>query len=204
MTDHDSFLDAIEDDPGDDARWLVFADWLEERGEPLVQSFRDLAGGEPRRIYLGTYLDALGDRPSQLLACDGVERALPGFEEHYPDDRSLRRLLEIIRHPRKGNRLRVLHSKAIRSRDIARADESRDKERYRFAFWTANLACLLIGHPRYVCEESVAMIALSRCREWYSNPSPETRRAHLSALWLEQRWLVARLLRYKLGGPSGS
>jgi uncharacterized protein (TIGR02996 family) len=53
MTDHESFLRAILDRPGDDAPRLVYADWLDERGEPggdflraEVELFR-LPGGSP-------------------------------------------------------------------------------------------------------------------------------------------------------------
>jgi type VI secretion system protein ImpC len=34
MTDNDAFLRAIRDNPGDDAPRLVYADWLEEQGDP--------------------------------------------------------------------------------------------------------------------------------------------------------------------------
>src|SRR5437868_4196470 len=34
MTTEADFLQAIRDDPDDDAARLVFADWLEERGDP--------------------------------------------------------------------------------------------------------------------------------------------------------------------------
>src|SRR5580704_17409328 len=30
-----AFLQAIEEDPGDEGNRLIFADWLEERGDPL-------------------------------------------------------------------------------------------------------------------------------------------------------------------------
>src|SRR3954454_6234130 len=33
MTDEEAFLDALAEDPDDDATRLVYADWLEERGE---------------------------------------------------------------------------------------------------------------------------------------------------------------------------
>src|SRR5690348_11557710 len=34
MSDHDAFLHAIRAEPGDDAPRLVFADWLEDNGQP--------------------------------------------------------------------------------------------------------------------------------------------------------------------------
>jgi uncharacterized protein (TIGR02996 family) len=43
------FLSALEEQPGDDTSWLVFADWLEERGDPRGQYLRftaDLVRGE--------------------------------------------------------------------------------------------------------------------------------------------------------------
>ena len=54
MTDERSFLDAIGGDPDDDASRLVYADWLEERGDPRAEFLRlevalAEAAGEPAR-----------------------------------------------------------------------------------------------------------------------------------------------------------
>jgi uncharacterized protein (TIGR02996 family) len=41
MTDEAAFLRAIQAAPADDAHWLVYADWLDERGDPRGQFLRD-------------------------------------------------------------------------------------------------------------------------------------------------------------------
>jgi uncharacterized protein (TIGR02996 family) len=40
MLDDEPFLRAIRADPGDAAPWLMYADWLEERGDPLAAAYR--------------------------------------------------------------------------------------------------------------------------------------------------------------------
>jgi uncharacterized protein (TIGR02996 family) len=74
----DAFLEAIRADPGDDAPRLVFADWLEENGEPDFAEFirveieRDrLAHDDPRREALHRRANSLrkqgafpGDTPN--------------------------------------------------------------------------------------------------------------------------------------------
>jgi uncharacterized protein (TIGR02996 family) len=37
--DDDTFIDAILEQPQDEANWLVYADWLEERGDPRSQLY---------------------------------------------------------------------------------------------------------------------------------------------------------------------
>jgi uncharacterized protein (TIGR02996 family) len=41
MTQEDAFLKAILEDPNDDTPRLVYADWLEERGESHARTIRD-------------------------------------------------------------------------------------------------------------------------------------------------------------------
>jgi uncharacterized protein (TIGR02996 family) len=53
MSDRDAFLRAIIDNPGDDAPRLVYADWLEEHGDPARGEFIRLQC-ELGRILLGT------------------------------------------------------------------------------------------------------------------------------------------------------
>lgn len=51
MTDHDSFLRTIIENPADDGPRLVYADWLEERGDPRGEFIRvqcELAGANER------------------------------------------------------------------------------------------------------------------------------------------------------------
>jgi uncharacterized protein (TIGR02996 family) len=40
MTQDEAFLQAIREDPGDEANWLIYADWLEEHGNPLAAVYR--------------------------------------------------------------------------------------------------------------------------------------------------------------------
>ena len=105
VSDLDSFLNAIDADPTDDMLWRVFADWLEERGDPASGPIRqavEQGDWDGCRDFLFLSLD----RPRRLLAdCDCVERVLPLFEAVYPEDPSPRRLLETLR--RKGPDARV-------------------------------------------------------------------------------------------------
>jgi uncharacterized protein (TIGR02996 family) len=65
--DEAAFLDRVCADPDDDAPRLIFADWLDERGDPRGEFIRvqlalaQLSVGDPRRT-------ALGDREAGLLA----------------------------------------------------------------------------------------------------------------------------------------
>jgi uncharacterized protein (TIGR02996 family) len=40
MNDDEPFLQAIRANPADDAPWLIYADWLEERGDPRATLYR--------------------------------------------------------------------------------------------------------------------------------------------------------------------
>ena len=40
MTDDEAFIRAIVDAPGDDAPRLIYADWLDERGDPSCAAER--------------------------------------------------------------------------------------------------------------------------------------------------------------------
>ena len=40
MSDDRAFLDALRADPADNARWLVYADWLDDRGDPRGEYIR--------------------------------------------------------------------------------------------------------------------------------------------------------------------
>jgi uncharacterized protein (TIGR02996 family) len=41
LTDEEAFLRAIRANPEDDAPWLIYADWLEERGDPRAALYRN-------------------------------------------------------------------------------------------------------------------------------------------------------------------
>jgi uncharacterized protein (TIGR02996 family) len=40
MSDDEAFLQAIRADPADEAPWLIYSDWLEERGDPSAALYR--------------------------------------------------------------------------------------------------------------------------------------------------------------------
>ena len=104
MSDLDSFLNTIEANLGDDALWLVFADWLEEQGDPLAPSVRaGVVSWVACRHLRGRIFRSLGRRWKRMGACDAVERVLPLFELQYPDDTAPRRLLALAREPRVGS-----------------------------------------------------------------------------------------------------
>lgn len=39
--EHDALLATLADSPGDDGAWYVYADWLEEQGDPLADLIRE-------------------------------------------------------------------------------------------------------------------------------------------------------------------
>jgi uncharacterized protein (TIGR02996 family) len=41
MLGDEPFLRALLEDPADDGPWLVYADWLEERGDPRAALYRN-------------------------------------------------------------------------------------------------------------------------------------------------------------------
>ena len=69
--DHAGFLEAIAAHPDDDAPRLVYADWLEERGDPrgafirLQCALERLAVDDPRRSLLEDEADELLDAREQ-------------------------------------------------------------------------------------------------------------------------------------------
>jgi uncharacterized protein (TIGR02996 family) len=79
MSDHEAFVEAIADDPDDDAPRLVYADWLEERGDPHGELIRvqcalaTMGKDDPRR-------EELQPRERQLVTI--VRRAWPLGDTH--------------------------------------------------------------------------------------------------------------------------
>lgn len=67
MTEHESLLEAILDDPDDKARRLVYADWLEEHG-----SFADGIRAKVIRLHVQEDRDRWGD-PDQVQLRDQIE-----------------------------------------------------------------------------------------------------------------------------------
>lgn len=105
MSDHAAFLRAIIDDPDEDAHRLVYADWLDDHGEPDRAEFirlqcrlaRFCADDDPftvgipaehltpqrRRAWLGRLYD--------LGLCDKTQLPEPGYgSTAFPDDDRLR------------------------------------------------------------------------------------------------------------------
>jgi uncharacterized protein (TIGR02996 family) len=74
MNHDDAFLQALIDNPDDDAIRLVYCDWLEEHGQPDRAAFirvqvalARLPDGDPRRLALEARERALLDRQDQWL-----------------------------------------------------------------------------------------------------------------------------------------
>src|SRR5947208_9119202 len=85
LTQDQAFLAAIVDDPDDDSLRLIYADWLEEQGDPRGEFIRvqcalaQLPPGDPRRSALAERERALGDEHGQTWRSD-----LPPVLRHQP------------------------------------------------------------------------------------------------------------------------
>lgn len=97
MTAEDAFHAALDADPSDAITRLVFADWLEERGDPRAEGYRALGvlGLHPRRLVVarwdehdtraGTVRD-MGGYYTYHLAWTWDERAAVHPPHHLPVD----------------------------------------------------------------------------------------------------------------------
>jgi uncharacterized protein (TIGR02996 family) len=84
MLDDTAFIHAIEADPQDDATRLIYADWLEERGDPRGPFIR--VQTELTRLLPGAdSRDQLAAREKELLplAVDAYRRGVPAEVAHY-------------------------------------------------------------------------------------------------------------------------
>jgi uncharacterized protein (TIGR02996 family) len=91
MTPEEAFIEAIRDAPDDDTPRLIFADWLEERGDPHGEFIRlqcalaKLRQGDPRRGALATRERALWERHKKVwlggtdLKAGGLKTFVRGF-----------------------------------------------------------------------------------------------------------------------------
>src|SRR5204863_7774890 len=89
MTADDAFLDAVLEQPDDDTPRLMYADWLEERGDPKGEFIRlqcelaRLPAGDARRSALGRRLDTL--RAAHADAWRAELPELPGVTWGQPE-----------------------------------------------------------------------------------------------------------------------
>ena len=106
MTDDDAFLQAVVAAPGDDAPRLVYADWLDERGDPRGAYLRaeiawaqgDRTAGHDHLIRVGELLDPIWvariTRPPAGVCCDKVHfrdvEPSPSLSELAEAERALR------------------------------------------------------------------------------------------------------------------
>src|SRR5262245_20631701 len=83
MDTEQSFMKAILEAPEDDGIRLVFADWLEERGDPRAEFIRVQFAEEERPDY--DTIQQLLTRDLQLVAAHGDEWAKPfvGLADHW-------------------------------------------------------------------------------------------------------------------------
>ena len=115
MNDSD-FLEAIETNPCDPTPRLIYADWLDDQGDPrgelirlLVEVERDLDSHplwnkllQSVKKCFGTkeiraLIELLDERQQRLFACDCAERVLPCFEQAYPNDNRPRAAIVVSR-----------------------------------------------------------------------------------------------------------
>src|SRR5688500_7506010 len=91
MTDREALLRAIIETPDDDAPRLVYADWLDEHGQPDQAEFIRLQCERNRHPQSDDHWKELGARCAQLLSANGHRwmRGVPGppaiqwLGEHY-------------------------------------------------------------------------------------------------------------------------
>src|SRR5436189_132727 len=104
MTADKDFLDAIIANPDDDARRLVYADWLEEHGDTARAEFIRVQCALARLSPLADEAPALRRREAELLAAhreswDRIVAELPGLSalSSAPSGAPLRRLAGRLR-----------------------------------------------------------------------------------------------------------
>ncbi|MEK6237938.1 MAG: TIGR02996 domain-containing protein, partial [Planctomycetales bacterium] len=113
---HQRFLADISAHPGDDAPKLVYADWLEERGDKRADFIRLIVEGIGGRDATDKEIVAAAEMqwtttdyetikqsglPRELrrsFAADCAERALPNFQQALPNDDRPRRAIETARN----------------------------------------------------------------------------------------------------------
>jgi len=207
VSDLDSFLNTIEANLGDDALWLVFADWLEEQGDALAPSIRTgVASWVACRHLRGRIFRPLGRHWKRMGACDAVERVLPLFELRYPDETAPRRLLALAREPRIGPAARAVQEEIASAWVGAERDVSRIYPRFLAAWMAIHSARSLVDSPaKTFGSAAFAAVVGQFGAKVGSTPEGEYPPEWTNAFQLEYRWQVARLLRYHFDparGPS--
>jgi uncharacterized protein (TIGR02996 family) len=194
VTDLESFLTALEAEPTDDTLWLVFADWLEERGDSTSSEVRKLveAGGWARfrKGLLGTFPD---DR-AQRIGWECRSRLLPMYEALCPQDTAPRVFIETMIRGMSGKEAMAasvaFHESArLRGREFM-SDPSRDSE---LAFDVIVTIRALTRQINEVC---------TNCAELALRAEPGIVWSRLSTRGqflrnAEIRWQVARILRHR-------
>ena len=116
MPSEEDFLEIIRAHPNDDLPRQVYADWLDEQGDPRAELIRLLGEVKPneeqyglwnpfvdsiRRCFgsseINSLLKYLDEREQRLFACECAELVLPLFEKIYPKEKRLRNGLDVAR-----------------------------------------------------------------------------------------------------------
>jgi uncharacterized protein (TIGR02996 family) len=205
VSDLESFLASLEAEPADDALWLVFADWLEERGDPLASAVREAVEVNSWYRLREDLLQQLDRRTLRLVGSELVEKILPLFERRYPDDRSPRVLLESARHPKfKG--ITAATKPVLAAYRRANEDAINEPETYLTACLTILAVYHLNGWPQSVAGRVSETIITDRFgRAAYGKPIASSKPEWLAARDAEIRRQVAQILRHRFdqeGEPS--
>ena len=121
MPVEDDFLSIIRSKPDKITPQLVYADWLDEQGDPrgelirLLVEVREMLNKHKswrhfRRAVAESFgsadpqelIDLLDAKQQRLFACDCAESVLPRFEREHPDCDTPRKAIEAVRRYTNG------------------------------------------------------------------------------------------------------
>lgn len=174
----DEFLKVIQESSDDNTPKLIFADWLDERGDPRGELIRlhielnkDNPNGHPhwdaylvaiKSVYGASELDGLIDRLSdqqqRLFACDCVESVLHHYESAFPGDRRPRDAIETSRRFAMGVATRE-ELDAARTHVVAAVPDAfrnASPDAARAAAWVTFAAAPAAAPPLVVAKQAVA------------------------------------------------
>ena len=214
MNKDQQFLKEIAAHPDDNAPKLVYADWLEERGDERANlsrlvvpgldgshdskmKFRQAAGFDLRlpHPYADEETELWTDLEASLwplFAADCAERALPLFERLRPDDSRPRRAIESIR----------LGTDTISPRPAEKRPRSPAALAYYSAMFAAASA-LFVKLPDYASTHpEPTPTVLSAAREAAQAAALALGEHGLQWESAEGRWQFIRLAEYKLWGQA--